>query len=220
MHKSNFFDGAAALIKTPLMDEFMTPALGGNLSSTPQRRLIDFAKMNNRRKELKEMIKIPLLAMAMSSVMGVTAYAATIAVPGPVDQSQVGRYVTTTIGAVPDQVDPLLTVATFKFTPDVETIGQALNQVLQYSGYALVPPQDQTPLVQQTLTKPLPYSVRALGPIEIKDALTVLMGQNVFILVVDPLHRLVNFDVKPTILNALYPQKAAAEVSSSNLSNS
>lgn len=166
------------------------------------------------------MIKIPLLAVAIYSVMGMTAYAATIAAPGAVDQSQVGRYVTTRIGAVPDQVDPLLTVATFKFTPDVQTIGQALSQVLQYAGYALVPPQNQTPLVQQTLAKPLPYSVRALGPIEIKDALTVLMGQNVFILVVDPLHRLVNFDIKPTILNALYPQKVAAEVPSPDLSNS
>lgn len=121
--------------------------------------------------------------------------------------SQVGRYITASNIAKPDQINPLLTVATFKFAPDVQTVGQALNQVLQYSGYALVSGQEQSPEVQQTLSKPLPYSLRELGPIQIKDALGLLMGQDVFILVIDPLHRLVNFDLHPEIKNALYPQQ-------------
>ena len=46
MHKLkfSFFDRRVFLVKAPLMDEFMTPALGEGLSSAPQRRLIDFAK--------------------------------------------------------------------------------------------------------------------------------------------------------------------------------
>lgn len=36
----SLFDKAVALLKTPLMDEFMKPASGGTLSSTPTRRLI------------------------------------------------------------------------------------------------------------------------------------------------------------------------------------
>ena len=164
------------------------------------------------------MIKTAIVAVTLT----MTAFSAfadqSVVAQIPTDQSQIGRYVTSNTGATPDQVDPLLTVATFKFTPNVQTIGQALNQVLQYSGYALVATQDQSPEVEQTLTKPLPYSVRELGPIEIKDALTVLMGQNVFVLVVDPLHRLVNFDLKTNILNALYPPKVA--VPSPNSTNS
>lgn len=135
----------------------------------------------------------------------VSPQAVPIATPVSSNVSAVGRYITAVDVAKPDQVNPLLTVATFKFNPNVQTIGDALNQVLQYSGYALVPSQDQSAAVEQTLTKPLPYSVRTLGPLPIQDALTVLMGQDVFILVVDPLHRLVNFDLNPDIKNALYP---------------
>lgn len=130
--------------------------------------------------------------------------------------AQTGRYMTANIGAQADQVNPLLTVVTFKFTPDIQTIGQALNQVLQYSGYSLVSVADQSQAVQETLTKPLPYSVRNLGPIQIQNALTVLMGQDVFTLVVDPLHRLVNFDLKTDIQNALYPVKQVKTVSSNS----
>lgn len=128
--------------------------------------------------------------------------------------SQVGRYITTLNVAKPDQINPLLTVATFKFTPDIQTVGQAVNQVLQYSGYGLAP--HISPIVEQTLAKPLPYSVRELGPLPIKDALSVLMGQNVFILVVDPLHRLVDFDLNPDIQNALYPPKALSPISTNS----
>jgi len=117
--------------------------------------------------------------------------------------SMVGRYISTLNVAKPDQMNPLLTVATFKFTPNIANVGQAVNQVLQYSGYSLAPHLSSA--VQQTLKKPLPYSVRELGPLPIQDALNVLMGQNVFILVADPLHRLVNFDVNPDVHNALYP---------------
>ena len=114
---------------------------------------------------------------------------------------QTGRYQTTPIGAAPAQINPLLTVATFRFAPAVQTVGQAIHQVLQYSGYALA--SAPSPDIQNTLSQPLPYSVRVLGPIQIQDALTVLMGQNVFTLVIDPLHRLVSFAVKPQIATAL-----------------
>ncbi len=42
MHKLkfSFFDRRVFLVKTPLMDEFMKPALGEGLSSAPKRRLI------------------------------------------------------------------------------------------------------------------------------------------------------------------------------------
>lgn len=45
--------------------------------------------------------------------------------------------------------------------------------------------------------------VRTFGPIQIKEAVLVLMGKEVFDLIVDPAHRLINFKVKPNILHAL-----------------
>ncbi len=128
--------------------------------------------------------------------------------------SEVGRYITTLNVAKPDQINPLLTVATFKFTPNTQTVGQAVNQVLQYSGYALAP--HASPIVEQTLAKPLPYSVRELGPLPIKDALSVLMGESVYILVIDPLHRLVTFDINPDIENALYHAQAIPTIFSNS----
>ncbi len=165
--------------------------------------------MNDKIKFTKSMLVLPIVTLMLAGCathQGIAQpEAAPIEAHSTSSVSQVGRYITTVNVAKPDQVNPLLTVATFKFNPNVQTIGDALNQVLQYSGYALVPSQDQSAAVEQTLTKPLPYSVRTLGPLPIKDALTVLMGQDVFILVVDPLHRLVNFDLNPDIKNALYP---------------
>ena len=165
--------------------------------------------MSNAIKFKKSILVLPVVGLLLSGCTARQSLVSPAATPMETaavsNVSNVGRYITAVDVARPDQVNPLLTVATFKFSPSVQTIGDAINQVLQYSGYALVPSQDQSAAVEQTLAKPLPYSVRTLGPLQIKDALTVLMGQDVFILVIDPLHRLVNFDLNPDIKNALYP---------------
>lgn len=115
--------------------------------------------------------------------------------------TQVGRYIT--VNNVPSnaQVNPLLAVATFHFGPHVSTVGDAIAQVLRYTGYQLV--KDISPQVKQTLAKPLPVTDRTLGPMRIQQVLIVLMGAEVYELQRDPLHRLVNFQVKPTIAQAL-----------------
>lgn len=175
-------------------------------------------KMQNLKKTV---LMLPVAAVLLSGCAThqavtqdtpVAAPIVTAASPIAPNTSMVGRYVTTLNEATADQVNPLLTVATFKFTPNIANVGQAVNQVLQYSGYALAPHLGSA--VQQTLLKPLPYSVRELGPLPIKDALSVLMGQNVFILVVDPLHRLVDFDVNPDIQNAIYPPSSLLSTNS------
>ncbi len=114
---------------------------------------------------------------------------------------QVGRY--TTMQAVPTaaQKDPLLTLGTFHFGVSVTSVGEAIAQVLRPTGFHLVPLDHLPSVAQAVLTKPLPYSQRHLGPLRIQDALRVLMGEAVFTLVVDPVHRLVSFRVKPRFLS-------------------
>jgi type IV pili sensor histidine kinase/response regulator len=117
--------------------------------------------------------------------------------------TQIGRYSTVANKPTTSQVNPLLAVAQYKFPPQVESIGDAVNVVLQNTSYELVPTDKLSTSVKETLKKPLPITDRSLGPMPIKDVLVILMGKDVFTLVVDPLHRLVNFEVKPRVKKAL-----------------
>lgn len=140
---------------------------------------------------LKRKLKILLVAILCS--VYVSGYADT----------QIGRYSTIANKPTASQVNPLLAVAQYKFPPRVESIGNAVNVVLQNTSYQLVPTDKLSRYVKETLTKPLPITDRTLGPMPIKDVLVILMGKDVFTLVVDPLHRLINFDVKFSIIKAL-----------------
>jgi len=124
------------------------------------------------------------------------------------NDTQISRYATIANQPTAAQVNPLLAVAQYKFPPSVRTVGDAINAVLQNTSYQLVPSDKLSRSVKENLQKPLPITVRTLGPIEIKDALVVLIGRDVFTLVGDPLHRLVNFKVKPNMAKALGVQHA------------
>lgn len=117
--------------------------------------------------------------------------------------THIGRYSTVENQSSLAQINPLMAVAQFKFQPNVQTVGDAINQVLQNTSYQLVSSKLLPPIARETLSKPLPITVRTLGPICIKEAVLVLMGKEVFVLIVDPAHRLINFRVKQNIVNAL-----------------
>lgn len=112
------------------------------------------------------------------------------------DVTQVGRYSTIKNKATAPQQDPLLAISQFKFNSRVKTVGQAIEQVLRDTGYALVPSKQLPHSVRAIQSKPLPITQRELGPISVGNALRILMGDEVFTLVVDPVHRLVTFKLK------------------------
>ena len=121
----------------------------------------------------------------------------------PVRQNvtQVGRYSSITNIATSSQENPLLAISQFKFGARVKTVGQALWQVLQDTGYSLVPEHQLSISEREVLSKPLPVTQRELGPISVSNALRTLMGNKVFTLMVDPVHRLVTFKLKSKFLN-------------------
>lgn len=119
------------------------------------------------------------------------------------DITRIGRYSTVENEASIAQINPLMAVGQFRFQPNVVTIGDAINQVLQNTSYKLVPNKLLPPIARETLSKTLPITVRTLGPICIKEAVLVLMGNEVFDLVIDPAHRLINFRVKKNIARIL-----------------
>lgn len=117
--------------------------------------------------------------------------------PEPI--TQVGRYVSVKTGAGAAQINPLTAVGTFHFSASVKTVGDAIHQVLAPTGYQLS--EKLTPNVKYTLTKPLPMTNRNLGPMKIETALEVLMGKAVYTLQVDALHRVINFQLTPSLAN-------------------
>lgn len=121
--------------------------------------------------------------------------------------TQIGRYSTVANSATAAQINPLLAVGQFKFPPHILNVGEAVESVLQNTSYRLVPLSQQVSAVRETLLMRLPITDRTLGPLQIKDVLIVLMGKEVFHLVVDPLHREINFEIKPEIAQALGAKK-------------
>lgn len=107
--------------------------------------------------------------------------------------TQIGRYASVDNKPSQAQVNPLLSVVRIHFSNEIKTVGDALTHWLSYSGYKLVAINKMPAELRGILEQDLPQSARTLGPLTIKDGLLVLVGQQVFELICDPLHRLVSF---------------------------
>ncbi len=121
--------------------------------------------------------------------------------------TQIERYSTIDNKPKAAQINPLLTVVQVHFPREVETVGDAVNYWISYSGYSLVSDEKVSVELKEVLKQKLPQSDRNLGPLTIKDGLKVLVGQDVFDLVCDPLHRLVSFELNKKYALALHKTK-------------
>ena len=109
------------------------------------------------------------------------------------EDAQVGRY--SVIAAVPTeaQADLLATTLTIRFPERIRTLGESVRYLLQRSGYRLAKIESIGPDTVNLFALPLPAVHRSLGPMTLRDALTILAGAT-FNLVQDPVHRLITFD--------------------------
>ena len=112
--------------------------------------------------------------------------------------TSMGRYLSVSYKPQSAQVDLLTQMIQVRFPQNVQTVGNAMSYLLQWSGYSLVPEDRQSHALKTTLSKPLPAVDRNFGPMTLKDALTTLAGP-AFYLVQDPLNRMVDFRVKPQL---------------------
>ena len=111
--------------------------------------------------------------------------------------TQINRYATVENKAMAAQINPLLAVQKIHFPQQIGTVGAALEYWLQYSGFQMVPTQEQNTALHETSLLPLPSVVRDLGPLTVEEGLLVLVGKNVFTLKKDFLHRKINFALQP-----------------------
>jgi len=109
---------------------------------------------------------------------------------------QTDRYSAVEAEPTVSQISPLQTIVTIKYPRQINTVGQAITYTLKRSGYRLASQQAQDPMMAILMHLPLPAVHRYLGPMTVKQVLNVLSGE-VFVLVIDPVHRYVSFDVIP-----------------------
>jgi type IV pili sensor histidine kinase/response regulator len=109
------------------------------------------------------------------------------------DDAQVGRY--SVLAAVPTeaQTDLLATTLIIRFPDRIQTLGEAVQYLLQRSGYRLAKLDSIGQDTVKLFALPLPAVHRSLGPMMLRTALETLAGQ-AFNLVQDPVHRLVTFE--------------------------
>lgn len=113
--------------------------------------------------------------------------------------TEVARYTTVKNQTSRAQINPLLMTVQTRFPQSVQTVGQAMNYLLRYSGYSLIDQEKMDADVIQMLDQPLPIVDRSMGPATLQDALETLAGKHVFKLTQDPLHRKLSFKLLPEI---------------------
>lgn len=106
----------------------------------------------------------------------------------------VDRYLKTAEHPSVGQADLLAQRVYIRFSARIRTVGDAMRQLLNPTGYRLVDsylPDSARYMLQRSL----PKIHQELGPLSLQEALITLSG-NTFTLLVDPVHRLVSFELK------------------------
>ena len=130
-----------------------------------------------------------LVSAAFVAGAGLVVPAALVA-----DEVQIGRYASVQALPTPAQADLLAVIVSVTFPAEITTVGLAAQHLLERSGYRLAEGGAADPAQRNLLGLPLPAAHRALGPLRLRTALETLAGP-AFVLVEDPVHRLVTFEL-------------------------
>ena len=106
---------------------------------------------------------------------------------------QVARYSLLKATPTDAQVELMSTTITVTYPERIQTVGEAVRYLLLRSGYRLAQDEVIGPDTKALFTLPLPAVHRNLGPMKLSAALETLAGKS-FILIQDPVHRLVTFE--------------------------
>lgn len=105
---------------------------------------------------------------------------------------QTGRYSSLAALPSPAQIYPLDVIIDVMIPEDCVTLEQAIRFLLRRSGYMLDPHLHAD--VAELLAKPLPAVHRKMGPIALKDALTLLVTPG-FVVRQEPIKRIIRYSL-------------------------
>lgn len=106
---------------------------------------------------------------------------------------RVARYSEFSSLPIEEQRDPLLSLVRTRVPDELIQMGDAVDWLLEPSGYRLAPAANAPPQRSTLMTLPLPEVHRSLQGLPLRTALRTLIGP-AFTLVEDPVHRLVSFE--------------------------
>jgi len=112
----------------------------------------------------------------------------------------VGRYLAVAEQPQSAQTKLLQQQIQIKFPQNILTVKQAVDFMLQFSGYRLVDVKQLNQPARTMLNQPIPEVDRTLDPMTLEQGLTTLAGDPFYVLI-DPVHRLIGFKVKPNYRN-------------------
>ena len=108
----------------------------------------------------------------------------------------IGRYLSVAAKAQNDQAHLLQQHIQITFPQNILSIQDAMQFILQFSGYRLCDVKNLNASARAMLRQPLPEVDRTLGPMTLEQGLQTLAG-NMFYILLDPIHRLIGFQLKP-----------------------
>ena len=106
---------------------------------------------------------------------------------------QIARYSVLQPSRTLEQQDLLAVVAPLRVPEEIDTVGGAVEWVLNLSGYRVVSSDQLSVEVKDMLDLPLPNAHRRFEALPKKDIISLLVGP-AFVLVHDPDHRLMTFE--------------------------
>ncbi len=114
----------------------------------------------------------------------------------------IGRYLSVAKKPQGAQTQLLQQQIQVKFPQNILAVKQAIQFIVQFSGYHLANDQVMNKPALAMLNQSLPEVDRSFGPMTLSQGLTSLSG-NLFYLLVDPVHRLIAYKIK-TRYQSLY----------------
>ena len=118
------------------------------------------------------------------------------------DEVRMGRYSLVNTSGVAHQKSPLQVIVDTNIPRELDSIGESITYLLLRSGYQLADPKITSDKLANFYQLPVPEVHRELGPIKLLDALNILTGE-AFIPVIDPVHRLVSFELDEKMVRML-----------------
>jgi type IV pili sensor histidine kinase/response regulator len=106
---------------------------------------------------------------------------------------QIARYSVLQPSPTLEQQDLLAVAAPLRVPEEIATVGGAVEWVLNLSGYRVVSSDQLSVEVKDLLNQPLPNAHRRFVALPKIDVITLLVGPT-FVLVHDPVHRLMSFE--------------------------